>query len=651
MWASFFLAFSLVFIICANANSLEQQHQISNTVNLLKVKTKIVSHLEKQYSEGKYPGASIALQLPDKEILTFTSGHSVPSKIETGMDAKQPLGIGSTTKTFVAVVILQLAQSGKLNLDESLRRWFPNLPPVSDVTPRQLLQHTSGLNEYLESEKIEADAQRAWSSEELLAIAFEKGPKAKPGEKYNYANTNYILLGQLIKKVTGNIWYQEVRSRILDPLKMKHTYYRDESFAPAVGEGYRFINGKFVNSTNLWHISLGSAAGGLDSTAEDLLIFIKALRDGKMLDKIHQNEMFTFLNAEDYSHIKSGYGLGMQRFVANDTVYYGHFGTSSAWSSFIAFEEKSGLAIAVSLNCRCTGNAPILGTELIGLTLDQDIAPPKMVSFTFSSEYFPDSFITNPDVTSQPGIDELKISVTSFKVGAGYETDFNNGLTSLTSNFEYSQLRLGYTNWNFGDSRVDTAHEIAYSGTLMHKHSDLWSTMVIATPSLASDFEDDLSIDDVMFEAAVIGIYKYSERLDLGFGGGYNPRLGQYYPMPVIGIRWNNGSNMKVEAILPMVFSFAYRPHPIVDVGLRASLDGGQYHGSPDKFSVDKPYLRYSVAKVGPTVLFRILPFLQLGIEGGYTFHRRFEFYDDDNLISPYDLDQTYYGQITLQLF
>ena len=118
--------------------------------------------------------------------------------------------------------------------------------------------------------------------------------------------------------------------------------------------------------------------------------------------------------------------------------------------------------------------------------------------------------------------------------------------------------------------------------------------------------------------------------------------------MPILAIRWNNGVDMQVEAILPMSATFGYRVHPMVDLGLEGVLEGASYHGDPDKFDVGNPQLRYSVARAGPTVTLNFTPWLHLRLAGGYTFLRRFEYFDGLNEAGSYDLTNTGYAQASL---
>ena len=114
--------------------------------------------------------------------------------------------------------MLQLAEEGALDLDAGIATWFPELPGADRITVRQLLQHTSGLGEYKDKPAVVSDQQRMWTPSELIAVAEAGGRVGESGGPHHYSNTNYIVLGEIIRKVTGQTWADEVRTRIVEPL-------------------------------------------------------------------------------------------------------------------------------------------------------------------------------------------------------------------------------------------------------------------------------------------------------------------------------------------------------------------------------------------------------------------------------------------------
>src|SRR5262245_37644512 len=166
--------------------------------------------LELHHAAGDFVGARIALLEPDGTVVEATAGTTSVDPASGPVDLTVPWNIGSATKTFVAVVVLQLADEGRIDLDAGIDRYLPDLPDADRITPRQLLQHTSGLGEYLDAPAVRSDLQREWTPDELIAVAEAAGRVGEPGGPHHYANTNYIVLGEIIEQVTGNSWDEEV---------------------------------------------------------------------------------------------------------------------------------------------------------------------------------------------------------------------------------------------------------------------------------------------------------------------------------------------------------------------------------------------------------------------------------------------------------
>lgn len=274
-------------------------------------------------------------------------------------------------------------------------------------------------------------------------------------------------------------------------------------------------------------------------------------------------------------------------------------------------------------------------------------APGPMPAASFSYGHLPHTRLKNPPV----GGESLQIGVNTYDASVAYPFTFNGGDTTLTTEVAYHQMTLHYRNWNrdtLGDVRAERVHSIRLTPTLVHNFSERWSMLAIVAPGIASEFQSPLSVDDLILEAAAAGIYKFSDRFSMGLGVGFNPLLGQQFPLPILAFSWNNGSNMKAEAILPLSANFAWRAHSHVDLGVGARLEGSSFHGDPGKYDVDNPQLRYSLVKVGPSVTVRPAPWLGLKVDGGYAFARRLEFYDGNDEQESYDLQSRAYVNLSL---
>jgi D-alanyl-D-alanine carboxypeptidase len=206
--------------------------------------------------------------------------------------------IGSITKTFVATVVLQLVGERRLSLEDAVEKWAPGVVPGGrKITIRQLLQHTSGIADYLNSplgsRKILAQLRRnrayVWSPRRLVALAVAQRPTFAPGKGWAYSNTGYLLLGMIVKSVTGKTIETEVTSRIIRPLGLAHT---DMPVTPRIrgahAAGYLFPGNTAIPTRKSLDISYVSpsfagAAGSMISTVGDLDEFYRSLLGGKLL--------------------------------------------------------------------------------------------------------------------------------------------------------------------------------------------------------------------------------------------------------------------------------------------------------------------------------------------------------------------------------
>jgi D-alanyl-D-alanine carboxypeptidase len=251
----------------------------------------------------------------------------------TPMHATDGFRIASVTKTFVATVVLELEAEGRLDIDEPVERRLSGLVPNgSAITIRELLNHTSGLFDYTEDEghtqMVIADPERRWSPHELLSVAFAHPPLFEPGTSWFYSNTNYVVLGLLVEAVTGRPLEQEVQARIIDPLRLRATWFDvDPVIHDPFAHGYvgphpglPIAAGTLLDITALLNPSFGWGAGNMSSNASDVTRFFVALLRGRLLPPPQLAEMTTG------SAANSNYGLGLKKMYTSCGIAYGHEG-------------------------------------------------------------------------------------------------------------------------------------------------------------------------------------------------------------------------------------------------------------------------------------------------------------------------------------
>lgn len=281
--------------------------------------------------QHEFPAALATTTEPDGSTRARTAGTAeINRHVPVPKDGQ--VRAGSNTKAFVAVVTLQLVKEGKVELDAPVTRYLPGAVKDDRITVRQILNHTSGLanyTQYLGVENFKELRHRYFEPHELLAIGNAHPPTGQPGEKFKYSNTNYVLAGLLIQKVTGRPVAENVDQRIIKPLNLRDTYW------PGVGEqgirkkhphGYALVDGKVTDVTEL-DPSWGWAAGQIISTTKDLNTFYKGLLGGKLLPKQQLDEMRTTVPTTGEMWPGAEYGLGLASTpLTCGGRYWGHGG-------------------------------------------------------------------------------------------------------------------------------------------------------------------------------------------------------------------------------------------------------------------------------------------------------------------------------------
>jgi D-alanyl-D-alanine carboxypeptidase len=294
-------------------------------------------------SETDFPGTAFSVSQPGLGTWAGAAGEA-ETATHTSMKAGDTFRAGSIMKPFVAVVVLQLVEEGKLGLDDRLTAVLPErvVDRVANgprITVRMLLNHTSGIANYADESfdrSVLADPHRRWTVGDFLDLAAAKQPTSAPGAKYSYANTNYNLLGLVIEQATGEPWRQAVRDRVIDQLGLEHTSLPEPGGTASGGvsaHGYNVVDGKLRDVTEI-DTSMADAAGGdaLVTTTADLSRFLTALLAGDLFkERKTLREMKTWVKASDGAGL-TGYGLGLERYEFPGGVeLIGHVGSTAGY--------------------------------------------------------------------------------------------------------------------------------------------------------------------------------------------------------------------------------------------------------------------------------------------------------------------------------
>jgi D-alanyl-D-alanine carboxypeptidase len=256
--------------------------------------------------------------------------------------------IGSNTKSFTTTAVLQLVDQGRIGLDDPIETYVPGVPNGDEITIRQLGMMRSGLLNYADITipRLASESQRQWTAEELLAIAFSHPPIFPPGERFDYSNTNTVLLGVVVEQVASQPIREYIHEHILAPEGLTHTSFPVGAEYPTPHpRGYwRTPEGEIVD-TSAWNTSWGGAAGQMISTLDDLRSWARTLATGTLLTPATQREREQFLPAPDEGE-GVVYGFGM----SDNNGWRCHVGNVLGYVTYPVYLPSEEMTLVVLLN-------------------------------------------------------------------------------------------------------------------------------------------------------------------------------------------------------------------------------------------------------------------------------------------------------------
>ncbi|MEA2622011.1 MAG: D-alanyl-D-alanine carboxypeptidase [Chloroflexota bacterium] len=321
------------------------------------------------------PGLSLAVRLADGTVWTSVVGRAQVGPDASDVTAQTAFSAGSITKTFVATVVMQLVEEGVIHLDDPLSRWLPRYPNGSRISIEELLSHTSGLYDYFDNPKFESlvfgRPMHRWSMSEILALV--KAPTAKPGAEFGYSNTNFALLGKVLRRGTGRSVGALVRGRLLEPLGLGDTRYQDRAPEGLISAmGYIRANHAWAGWSdgtayrpNTSAATVAAAAGAILSTPSDLVRWAHALYAEATLVSAGSVARMTTFNEGDY-------GLGTELFATTDDPataepMWGHSGSLRGFEAQLWYVPSRDVTIALMGNRGRVSLRPVVQELLAAL--------------------------------------------------------------------------------------------------------------------------------------------------------------------------------------------------------------------------------------------------------------------------------------------
>jgi D-alanyl-D-alanine carboxypeptidase len=353
------IVLSLLIVFGFNSAAFPQSSALAD------LRGKLQTKLDEWHKSGKFAGATLGVCPANGKCFSLATGFS-DLEAKRQMKPTDIMAAGSVGKTFAAAAALQLVREGKINLDDRVEKylgnekWFSRLPNAREITVRQLMNHTSGLVRYEFKDQftkdLTANPDKTWRPEELLSYLFDEKAPFEAGKGWDYSDTNYIVLGMIIEKVTGRKFYDETQRRFLKPLKLGRTFPQDRRELKNLIPGYAgeknpfggkdkvIENGKFIiNPQFEW------TGGGFISNSEDLARWAKAMYEGKAFDVSLVPQMLEGVSAPMLGK-ETKYGLGAIIRPTRVGLTYGHSGFFPGYMTDMMYFPEHKIAVAVQVN-------------------------------------------------------------------------------------------------------------------------------------------------------------------------------------------------------------------------------------------------------------------------------------------------------------
>ena len=253
--------------------------------------------------------------------------------------------VGSITKMFTAAMIFQLVEEGKLKLTDTLDKFFPQIPNAKKITIAHILAHRSGIHDFIKEPDFRSWSMNPRTKDETLAFIARGTPDFEPGEKRSYSNAGYVLLGYIVERLDGKPYQDALKKRITGKLGLKDTYAGTGKTDVSKKESFSYSYAGDWKQHEEMDLSVAGGAAAIISTSSDLVKFIQALFDGKLI------------SPENFNQMKNGMGMSENK-LGGKTIY-GHSGGTDGFSSTVFYLPEEKLAVAYTANAKVYSHGKI----------------------------------------------------------------------------------------------------------------------------------------------------------------------------------------------------------------------------------------------------------------------------------------------------
>ncbi|PTT42022.1 serine hydrolase [Chryseobacterium sp. HMWF028] len=311
---------------------------------------KIDSIIQTEFGNKNEPGSVFLIAKNGKNLYRKAFGKA-NLELNVNMTLDNVFQIGSMTKQFTAIAILMLEQEGKLNVNDPVSKYIKDYPNGNKITIHHLLTHTSGIKDFTKIKSLSSIAQKDMKPEEMVNFFKNEPVDFAPGEKFDYNNSGYVVLGYIIELVSGTSYEDFIRKNIFDKAGMNHSYYAsDRKVIPQRAYGYHKKEQGFVNKTVI-SFSIPFSSGSLMSTADDMLKWQQALHQNLLLNSKEIQKAFQKYKLNNGEEFTYGYGWHLKDI--NGIPDREHGGSVFGFKSMGVYIPGEDIYVIGLSNCDC----------------------------------------------------------------------------------------------------------------------------------------------------------------------------------------------------------------------------------------------------------------------------------------------------------
>lgn len=330
------------------------------------INKKIDSLIRTEFNNDNEPGGVFLITQKGKPIYKKAFGQA-NLELDIKLTPENVFQIGSMTKQFTSIAILMLEEQGKLNVNDAISKLIPDYPNGDKITIHHLLTHTSGIKDFTKMKSLSEISQKEMTPKMMVDFLKDEKVDFAPGEKFQYNNSGYVVLGYIIELASGMSYEDFIQKNIFDKIGMKNSFYAsDRKVIKNRAYGYHKKSYGFVNKTII-NFSVPFSSGSLMSTLDDMLKWQNALNRNLLLSKKSVEKAFTKYRLNNGQEIEYGYGWNLK--TINNIVTREHGGSVFGFKTMGVYIPSEDIYVLGFSNCDCHSPTQIV-KDMAKLTLE-----------------------------------------------------------------------------------------------------------------------------------------------------------------------------------------------------------------------------------------------------------------------------------------